>query len=80
MTDIHSDIHIGGIRVRAENLTPAQGQQLGERIAALLAEALGGGFDGQRDVGYLSARVTAQQGESVEQMAVKVVQAIVEAL
>ena len=74
------DIQIGTIRVRAENLTPEQGQQLGERIAALLVAQLAQGDVARRDVGQLRARVNAQGGETVEQLAAQVVSAIVEAL
>lgn len=74
------DIEIGTIRVRAENLTPAQGQQLGERIAALLVEQLAQGDVGRRDVGHLRARVESRGGETVEQLAAQVVSAIIAAL
>ncbi|MBV9791427.1 MAG: hypothetical protein JOZ51_24740 [Chloroflexi bacterium] len=74
------DIQIGTIRVRAENLTPAQGQQLGERIAALLVAQLAQGDVARRDVGQLRARVNAQGCETVEQLAAQVVSAIVAAL
>lgn len=74
------DIEIGTIRVRAENLTPAQGQQLGERIAALLVEQLAQGDVARRDVGHLRARVDARGGESVELLAAQVVSAIIAAL
>lgn len=74
------DLQIGSIRVRAENLTPDQGQQLGERIAALLVEQLAQGDVAQREVGHVRARVTARGGESVELLAMQVVAAIIAAL
>jgi hypothetical protein len=75
-----TDIHIGGIRVRTQNLTPAQGQQLGERIATLLSQQLASGEVARRDVGHLQARVTVQGGETVEQLAAQVVRAIIEGM
>jgi hypothetical protein len=75
-----TNIHIGDIRVRAANLTPAQGQQLGERIAALLTDQLAGSDVARRDVGHLQARVTVQGGETVDQLAAQVVKAIIEGM
>jgi len=75
-----TDIHIGSIRVRTENLTPAQGQQLGERIAALLTDQLASGEVARRDLGQLRARVTVQGGETVDQLAAQVVRAILQGM
>ena len=75
-----SDIRIGTIRVRVDDLTPAQGQQLGERIAALLGQRLADDGAATRDVGFIRARMTRQGGETVDQLAVRVVGAIVEAM
>ncbi len=75
-----TDVHIGGLRVRVEDLTPAQGQQLGERIAAMLSEELASGGAAHRDVGHVRARVTVQGGETVDQLAARVVRTILEGL
>ncbi len=75
-----SDIRIGTIRVRVDDLTPAQGQQLGESIAVLLGQRLADGGAAPRDVGFIRARMTRQGGETVEQLAVRVAGAIVEAM
>jgi hypothetical protein len=75
-----TDIHIGGIRIRAENLTPTQGQQLGERIAMMLSEALVNGDAAPRDVAMVQARVKTQGGESIDQLAAQVVSAILQAM
>lgn len=75
-----ADVHIGSIRIRAGNLNPDQGRQLGTRVAALLAEALAGGYAARRDVGVLQARVTARTGQTLEGLATQVVTAILEAM
>ena len=74
-----TDIHIGSIRVRAEDLTPAQGEVLGARIADLLGEALAEG-GGQRDVGLIRIHVAVQGDENVDQLANEVVRAVIGAL
>ncbi|AEB09648.1 hypothetical protein [Desulfobacca acetoxidans] len=74
------DIHIGNIRVRAQNLTPAQGRQLGERIGTLLAERLARGEVLPREAGRIWARVSGRGNETMEQLAVQVVRTIIEGM
>lgn len=71
------DFQIGSIRVRVEDLAPVEGRRLGERVAALLADRLADGEAARRDVGLLRARVAMRGGETVEQLAEKIVGAII---
>lgn len=75
-----SDLNIGSIRVRVDNLTPAQGQQLGERIAALLGQRLADDQVSRRDVGLIRARVATNGSETMDQLAARVVGAIIEGM
>lgn len=78
-TRSNASITIDGLRIRVSSgtITPAQGQQLGERVQTLLAERLAS-WDGQadREIGAITMTLTAGENASVDQLASRIVDAI----
>lgn len=66
------------IRVSTGDMSPAQGQQLGERIQALLAERLAAqaGLE-TREIGAVTLTLAAGENASVDELARRVADAIV---
>mgnify|MGYP001164245086 CR=1 FL=1 len=76
-------IRINNIRIRVTTgtITPAQGQQLGERVQSLLAERLAGKDDiRDRDIGTIRLSLRAETSVGIEQLAGRVVDAILRQL
>ncbi|MDL1901449.1 hypothetical protein FBR02_11820 [Anaerolineae bacterium CFX9] len=76
-------IRINNIRIRVTTgtITPAQGQQLGERVQSLLAERLAGKDDiHDRDISTIRLSLRAETSVSIEQIAGRVVDAILRQL
>ncbi|MBK9124073.1 MAG: hypothetical protein IPM16_13290 [Chloroflexi bacterium] len=72
------EVHIGGIRVRVDGLTPEQGRQLGDRVGALLTQRLTESASPSRSLSVVQARVQADRADSLDRVAERVVQAIID--
>jgi hypothetical protein len=71
------EVHIGGIRVRIDGLSPEQGRQLGDRVGSLLSQRLTERAAPSRSLSVVQARVQASQTDSLDRVADQVVQAII---